>query len=392
MDGTIALWFEPEAASESPAPKLSLHINVWKDISKTYNFLDIGFRISEAENLGRFFLFFPADLTGGAVSDLSRILKFGKILHAVFNDVVEVTDSTEHYFRTELDGSPFLMIHHLDPGQDILVEPVLMEDGRVGSTVMFTDNLCARIRANTATDHYVRIRLKLTDHLDQLLSSEVRSGDWRFASAANDLELTEIRINERRSFPPEIARASKDRFFTIKSIHYFLIRHAERQLVLQYPEARKVRRLEPALWGPYLNDQPAIEAKRLKAVIGRLMIYHWRALAPAEKAAEKKGLFGKTSIPRDLGIDDYIAFASFRKAQPNHWIYAVAIVILGAMGSCLHQAMKELTFFGGQGLHISSPQILGSLFAALLVVYAITIQPVRHALSRAGRWLKSLMP
>lgn len=385
MDGTIALWFEPKDPARQPAPKLSLHINVWKDVSKTYNFLDIGFRLSDAENLGRFFLFFPADLRRGAVSDLSRVLKFGKVLHAVFNDVVEVTETEEASFCTEIDGAPFLMIHHLDPERDILIEPVLMGNDRTGSTVMFTDNLCARIRARAEIDHYVRIRLKLTEHLDQLFSSELRSGDWRFASAANDLELTEIRLNERRSFPPEITRASRDRFFTIKSIHYFLVRHVEKQLVLQYPEARKVRRLEPALWGPYLSDQPAIEPKRLKRVIGNLMIYHWRGLAPVAAPRDAK-LFAKKRRAEEPGIDDFIVFASFRRAQPNHFIYAVAIVILGAMGSALFEALKAVPRMG-----VFLPlAILGILFSLLLLLYAGTVQPLRNLLSKIWRWSRSL--
>lgn len=389
MDGTIALWFEPDAPGDATPPKLSLHINVWKDISKTYNFLDIGFRLSDAHNLGRFFLFFPADLSSDAVSDLSRVLKFGKVLHAVFNDVVDVAASAETYFTTELGGAPFLMIHHLEPMEDIQVERVLMEGGRAGTTIMFTDTLCSRIRATSDLDHYVRVRLKLTDGLDQLFSSEVRSGDWRFASASNELELTEIRINEKRNFPPEITRASRNRFFTIKSIHYFLVRHVEKQLVLQYPEARKVRQLEPALWGPYLNDQPAIEAKRLRTVIGKLMIYHWRVLQPAAKIPEKAALFRKNPEPVELGIDDFIVFASFRKAQPNHWIYAVAIVILGGMGSALHQILKQFKPLGEENLW-SSLAILAVLFILLLIVYGITIQPIRHVLSKTVRWLESL--
>lgn len=385
MDGTIALWFEPNDKAQ-PAPKLSLHINVWKDVSKTYNFLDIGFRLSEAENLKRFFLFFPADLRSGAISDLSRVLKFGKVLHAVFNDVVEVTDSEEASFRTEIDGAPFLMVHHLDLDTDISIQPVLMASNRTGSTVMFTDDLCARIRARGDIDHYVRIRLKLTEHLDELFSSEMRSGDWRFASAANDLELTEIRLNERRSFPPEITRASRDRFFKIKSIHYFLVRHVEKQLVLQYPEARKVRRLEPALWGPYLSDQPAIEPKRLNHVIGKLMIYHWRSLAPPPPSQEKTKLFEKRRHVEETGIKDFIVFASFRRAQPNHFIYAVAIVILGAMGSALCEVLKA-----APGEATRTPvAILGFLFALLLLLYAATVQPLRNLLSKIQRWAESL--
>ena len=129
MNGTLALWFEPHhpEAAASP-PRLNLHVNVWKDISDSHNFLDLGFQFSDAADLGRFYLFFPVLFAVERVSDLSRIMKYSKTLSAVFNDVVEVAETADRFFKTEIDDRPHLTIHHIDDG-DLAIEPVQMEDG-----------------------------------------------------------------------------------------------------------------------------------------------------------------------------------------------------------------------------------------------------------------------
>lgn len=120
--------------------------------------------------------------------------------------------------------------------------------------------------------------------------------------------------------------------------------------------------------------------------IGKLMIYHWRGLAPA--AALDTRLLAKKRRGTEPGIDDFIVFASFRRAQPNQFIYVIAIVLLGAMGSALLEVVKAVP---GDGLlrHLAT---LGVLFALLLLLYAGTIQPVRNLLSKLRRWARSLMP
>lgn len=390
MNGTLALWFEPhkpEAGAERPS--LSLHVNVWKDISEAHNFLDLGFQFSNAEDLGRFYLFFPVLFSVERISDLSRIMKYSKTLSAVFNDLVEVAETADRFFKTEIDDRRHLTIHHIDDG-DLAIEPVQMEDGSRGCTLQFTDALCQRLRERPGEDHYLRVRFVLDGERSALFSTEVRAGDWRFASASNVLELNEFRLNERRSFPREITRATRDKFLNIRSIHYFLVRDVERQIVLQFPEARKVRQLEAALWGPYLEDRPGVRNARVTKALSRLMIYHWRELAPKPAEVGERRWFSKAVTPDQPGLEDFITFASFRRAKPNHLVYAVAIVILGGLGSLAaglpaipgYASLTWLTWMPGwlvRGL---------ALTVMLLGVYLLTVQPFRAAAAWVSDFLR----
>ena len=381
MNGTLALWYEPhEPGANRAVPRLSLHVNVWKDISEAHNFLDLGFQFSGAADLGRFNLFFPVLFEVERISDLSRIMKYSKTLSAVFNDVVEVAESGDRFFKTEIDESRHFTIHHIEDG-DLVIEPVQMEDGGRGSTLQFTDALCQRLRERPDDDHYLRVRFVLDGDRSALFSTEVRAGDWRFASASKVLELNEFRLNERRSFPREITRASRDKFLNIRSIHYFLVRDVERQIVLQFPEARKVRQLEAALWAPYLDARPGIRDPKVAKALPRLMIYHWRELAPKASESPSRRWFSRTPAPEELGLEDFITFASFRRAKPNHLVYAVAIVILGALGSVAaslpaapgFETLTWLAWIPGTLVRILM------LVFALLGVYFVTVQPFRAA-------------
>lgn len=381
MNGTLALWFEPHhpEAAASP-PRLNLHVNVWKDISDSHNFLDLGFQFSDAADLGRFYLFFPVLFAVERVSDLSRIMKYSKTLSAVFNDVVEVAETADRFFKTEIDDRPHLTIHHIDDG-DLAIEPVQMEDGSRGCTLQFTDALCRRLRDRPDEDHYLRVRFVLDGERSTLFSTEVRAGDWRFASASNVLELNEFRLNERRSFPRQITRASRDKFLNIRSIHYFLVRDVERQIVLQFPEARKVRQLEAALWGPYLDHRPGVKNGRVAKALPRLMIYHWRELAPKPSEAAPRRWFSKAEHVDEPGLEDFITFASFRRAKPNHLVYAVAIVILGGLGS-LAASLPPVPGFASLTWLAWMPGWFARGVALILMlsgVYLLTVQPFRAA-------------
>lgn len=390
MNGTLALWFERhDPTVDANPPRLNLHVNVWKDISEAHNFLDLGFQLSDVATLGRFYLFFPVLFAVERVSDLSRILKYSKTLSAVFNDVVEVAETGDRYFKTEIDARRHLTIHHIEEG-DLAIEPVQMEDGSRGCTLQFTDALCQRLRERPDEDHYLRVRFVLDGERSALFSTEVRAGDWRFASASNVLELNEFRLNERRSFPREITRASRDKFLNIRSIHYFLVRDVERQIVLQFPEARKVRQLEAALWGPYLDARPGAGNARVAKALPRLMIYHWREMAPKPSEATPRRWFSKAEAPDEPGLEDFITFASFRRAKPNHFVYAVAIVILGGLGSLA----ASLPAIPGSASLTWLAWAPGGLVRALVLilmllgVYLLTVQPFRAAAAMVGAFTR----
>lgn len=318
MNGTLALWYEPLMA-DAPAPKLTLHVNLWRDLSSAYNFLDVGLRLSALANLRRFNLYFPVEIDTTQVADLANTLRYGETLKAVFNNLVEEGENFDRCFATTLDGSPYLTVHRVDVAEDLEIRRVASPSGK-GTIVAFSDAICTRLRAGGHGDQYLRLRFDLKGPSRDLFTTEVRAGDWPFATSLNVTETTEFRLNERRSYPPLIAGQTARGGFDIERVDYFLVRDIEHQLGSHHNEFRKVRRLEADLWLPYLtgSTSPKDHGPLPAKVIRRMVIYHWSAKAETGKP-----------------IDDFIAFATFKGSRAHLLTYAVAIVILGATGSFL---------------------------------------------------------
>ena len=44
MDGTLALWFDPLGDAAADAPRIDVHVNLWRDLPSGFDFLDVGLR------------------------------------------------------------------------------------------------------------------------------------------------------------------------------------------------------------------------------------------------------------------------------------------------------------------------------------------------------------
>jgi len=364
MEGTLALWFDP-LDDKGRTPRLELHVNLWRDLSADFNFLDVGFRLAHIENLRRFHLFFPVAVDLGSVTDLGETLRYADTLKAVFNDLVTAGSGDAGFYATELDGEPHLTIQMLDVGRDLSIEPVAMHT-RDGAIVTFGEMLCDRMRSVGGDGHYIRLRIHLRGRSRDLFSSEIAAGDWRLTTATNVTETTEFRFNERRSYPEVVARRVGDDGFIIEKIHYFLIRDVEQQLTSQHSPLRNVRRLEAGLWTPYLQGEPTRTGtwRAPTRVVRRLAIYH--------RSAKAEG---------DASVESFTAFASFRAARVHLGIYAIAIVLFGAMGSLLASLLsagmnRDVTFE-----HLRSDVLAASWVAALIVVYWVVVAMPWRALA-----------
>jgi hypothetical protein len=383
MEGTLALWFDTLEA-DGNAPQLELHVNLWRDLSADFNFLDVGFRLKRIENLLRFHLFFPVPLRLDSVSDLADTLRYGDTLKAVFNDLVTAGSGDTHFYPTELDGRPYVTVHRLDVQQDLDVEIVAMPSID-GTILTFGEALCKRLRGAGADAQYIRLRIHLAGRSRDIFSSEVAAGDWRMTTATSITETTEFRFNERRSYPALISHRVANGAFEIEKIHYFLIRDVEHQLSSQHRQLRNVRRLEAALWTPYLHGEPTrIGTWRAPSkVVRRLAIYHWSAKADAEDS-----------------VKSFTAFASFRAARVHLGIYAFAIILFGAMGSLVASILAAR-----MQRSVPAGQILSDLFAAgwvtaiILAYWLLVAMPWRpvgaklQAFFRHGlQWISSKLP
>lgn len=333
MKGTLALWYEPlEPAGDAGGaddgkmvrPKLELHLNLWRDLPSGTNFLDVGLLFNEQQHLKRFYLYIPTRVHVGDIRDLSAILKSGATLNAVFNDVVHRGPSGDGWYDIERSGVTDrvceLERRHFSLEADR--DPVFGE----GTVITFNEEISQRLR-EAGKRGYIRFRVRLEGPAATTFSSDLAARDRAFASSAARLELTEFRLNERRSFPRTIAEGADRGGFHITTIHYFLIRDLEHQLVMQHAPFEKVRRLEAPLWSEYVAGIDPQDPKLTEKVAERLVIYHWKVKG---KPAKDPG----DSRP----VEDFIAFASFRTTSTSLLFYAFVIVLLGACGSLLAAA------------------------------------------------------
>jgi hypothetical protein len=258
-------------------------------------------------------------------------MEHGKTLNAVFNDVVTITRYNERSFQTMIEGRPHPTFHNIDLTEDVEFQKIEVEPARLGTLVTFKRSLSQQFEASG--DHYIRIRFELDERTHDLFSSEQSPSEGFLNSSFNRTELTEFRLNERRSFPDEIRqRISSERndYFKLVTVHYFLMRDRQFELVEAHTHFRKMRLLEDDLWRHYLVGTPpgagsVGREKAIRRVRNKILIYQWRVDADSTPS-----------------IKDFIAFANFRSPIPNLLIYAIVIVVLGGLGAAIDAILANI--------------------------------------------------
>ena len=202
-------------------PLVRLHVNLWRDIGKKFNFLDVGFQLEETADLDRLYLYLPAQIEITSIFDLSNALKDGDTLNAVFNEVAAIEREADEHFIVKTDTGRRI-IHHVDPARDISILPVPIPGRPCGTTITLKSALCARINdpTNRAAQHYVRLRIFLHGDAQNLFTTDDGATSLGLSLTQDTLETTEFRLNERRSFPHVILeRAAKGQVRLLSLIH-----------------------------------------------------------------------------------------------------------------------------------------------------------------------------
>jgi hypothetical protein len=350
LKGTLALWFD-KAAGETKPPSVELHFNLWRNsILQGSNFLDVGIRFLAAQNgcapsnsVERFHLFIPGNFQTTEIEDLSVLMPHGSTLNAIFNEVVRISREHDLSFETTIrNNEPYLTFHRLSVLDDLKVQPVELSEKALGTVISFNSNFCKR--CNTPGDHYLRFRILMTGENRSIFTTDTTPADWFTLSSFFRNELTEFRLNERRSFPDTVAALAHN-FFDIQSVHYFLMREIRFELINAHTPFHKMRRLEEDLWRHYLRGSPPGSKSRwsAKKLFSRLapkpmLIYHWKK--------ERK----------DSAIEDFIALASFREPISNLSMYAIAIGALGAVGNAVYNL--SLNGLASLGADVAAEQMI----------------------------------
>jgi hypothetical protein len=81
--GSLAIWYEPKDRSRQRAPFLDLHFNLWRDLARSSDALDIGFEFQEPGAFEALYFYTPGAVHREYIEDLSGILKDDSTLSAI---------------------------------------------------------------------------------------------------------------------------------------------------------------------------------------------------------------------------------------------------------------------------------------------------------------------
>ena len=366
MRGSLAVWCDKATGHDNVA--VDLHFNMWGDLPRKGRFwqrrpdvLDIGIKFKPPFPTKLYF-YFPGKITRDLVSDLSGVLRSRKTLAAVFNDTMEIEDEGGPIFRTINSRKSDLWISRLDP-RDLECEHIEAGEGTVIAIAQKT------LQEFTADkENYVRFRVRLEKQLRWLFFDEGDPVDNMFISSFVRTRIVEFRLNEKRNLSEQLLQKYPNcaDFLQIDTLHYLLVRHMRVELSRSHATYRKMRRLEPELWGDYLREfgEPNME---------NMVIYHWR-----EPDAERCESDDETS----KGVEDFVALCAFRELR-NNLYYVPVIVLLGAVGNAIEAYFTDR--LGWMQLDTAVLQFFLALLFALSLFLLLLLNWFRHLL-RSKRW------
>ncbi|MFT8815198.1 hypothetical protein [Acetobacter fabarum] len=365
MDGTLALWFEEKNAditSESPTPTLQLHVNLWRDLDENFNFLDLGFLLADVQNLGRLYLYLPASIERECIYDLSNALKDQDTLNAVFNDVNIIGPETDEYFTVTTVAKKQKLIHRVDVENDLDISHIT-NPGHPNGTVIAVKSVCCDRITDAFDQHptasqYIRIRVFLRGDARNLFTTIDSAAGIGFSLSQDFLETTEFRLNERRSYPQTILQRAAKGELRLLSVHYFLIRSRDYQLSSQHQTFRKIRNLEDGIWAEYL-DIGLTASEKIRAKPNGMIIYQWREIADSQPQKD-------TGHPK--GMDDFIAYASFRIAKSRLYVYLAAAFAVGGVGSALCNVILALIEKQSPSSGSSWSQVINNIYTLIILI------------------------
>ncbi len=328
MGYSLGFWLDHNKdKGEIKAPKnsIELHINYWSIESKEkFHYLDIGVKLTLNNNdLESINFFFPFDLQIKDYMDNlgETICSRDELLELIFNEKLKSTTEGQNYKDVVFEGEEkdrLRIYKELDivNGEDA-VELISNNDGT--SRIVFSKKLI-KIFADDPVNihHYFRFRLRLTPENVKKLSQNYDPQDRLVVSRFEKIEIIDFRLNELRDLPGSVCNVlNKD--FTLKQIHFFLIRDIHDELKLAHADYKRCRLLEKEVWKEYL-----VFSKKDLVLPSQMLIYHF------SEGHKKEGVY--------IHIERFNAFAKFARVKitiKSLLIFLFSVILLGAIGSIL---------------------------------------------------------
>ncbi|MEO4186509.1 hypothetical protein ABH305_11675 [Acinetobacter pittii] len=326
MGYSLGFWLDHnKEKGEIKVPKncVELHINYWSIESKEkFHYLDIGVKLTlNNDNLESINFFFPFDLEiKDYMNNLGEtICSRDELLELIFNEKLRSTTEGPNYKDVIFEGDQkdsLRIYKELDivNGEDT-VELISNNDGT--TRIVFSKKLIKSFDDGLSNKHhYFRFRLRLNPENVKKLSQNYDPQDRLVLSRFEKTEIIDFRLNELRDLPGSVCNILNNDY-TLKQIHFFLIRDIHDELKLAHADYKRCRLLEKEVWKEYL-----IFSKKDLLLPSQMLIYHFC------EGKKKEGVY--------LHIERFNAFAKFARVKVtirSLVVFIFSVVLLGAIGS-----------------------------------------------------------
>lgn len=319
---SFLVWYK-DKRSTSKKIEADIHINLWesnirKKDDKTVYF-DFGIMVHDIKNVKKIYLYCPFPVTKDDVKDLGEcIIENNVLVGAIFNDSYKATSGIARQLKIELQGNKSkFTIYSVDVEHDLKINNIKNSHG---SLLIFSfDKVIKNKHKNHKKEKYY-FRMRIRSSLDDLhLMFQKTKNNSPFQDAFLITQVIDFRLNNLRSCNEFIRdKYSKGNQFTIKQIHYLLLRRAT-DVFIHQGENVSSRLLEKSLWNKYLEG-----------LNENVIAYHF-------KRKEK----GKI-------IDDYCVLSRFEYQQFNYkkiFAYFYMVMYLGILSGLFANLLTKCSYW-----------------------------------------------
>ncbi|WP_417742873.1 hypothetical protein [Salipiger sp.] len=333
---SVAVWTKGEAAD---AQTHEVHINYWrleggeaswlsrmklhvckavrrKSWAKTskQDMLEIGFWVWAPDKVSEASIYLPFKVERADIFDCADSFKKSEISQAIFNEPVTVTHGADNapVIIAKIDGEIYTSIflfEKLDSGR-ISEGELKIENKGEGTQLTITSKAIKSAVAAASESKKLYFRLRISLHSGGPFVSTIRPFDGALQSGYEEIDYIDFRINESRSLPRDVQESLRKSTSKLKKISFLTAAPISLGLSSNDAPLHKMRVLESAVWGGYVNNLPS-----------HMMVYHWRK-----------------DWKNDTAISDFTGFAKFamrRSGRGRVMKYLLIFLLLSILSSWL---------------------------------------------------------
>lgn len=325
---SFAFWYKyNDPVNKGDQVIATMNFNLWSECEwKDDPYLDIGFKVKNLENAEELYFFLPFKIKESEkllhIEDLGCKFNKTELVDAVFNESHATTIAAntkaimveETKASGENDNKNKFYIYQLDIQHDIDLE--LFADGTI--ITIKTENIINSVeKGSKGNVFYLRFRVK--NHKLESLIHKYTSPSFAVQSLFNTTYMIDFRFHNIRSLDKTLIEKFNENgtaIVGVDALHFLLMTKAYVDVDISNKGFKSTRKIEQGVWRDYVNDNNTED----------LVAYHFADKAKSKDKGDKADV---------MTIDSSELFAKFRVEKSVIWIYFLATILIGAIGSVL---------------------------------------------------------